>query len=183
MEKMTKIVRRQESSDDCFVCGMKNPLGFKAHFYETENGELICLAKAKYEYQSYPGRLHGGIAATLLDETMGRAILVNNPGVWGVTVKMEIEYKKPIPLNCILRITGRVEIDRHLFTTSGEVLLEDGTVAATARAKYMKMPVNKISQGVEKDSDILYMAAVENEIESISCEGVLKIIYKTNEPG
>ncbi|MDD6188340.1 MAG: PaaI family thioesterase [Clostridiales bacterium] len=177
-EKMVKILKRQESSEDCFVCGMNNPIGFNSHFYETEDGELICLAESKFEYQSYPGRLHGGIAATLLDETMGRAILIKNPGVWGVTVDMELTYKKPVPLDCTLRVIGRIDVDRHLFTASGEVLLEDGTVAVTAKAKYMKMPVSKISEGIESDSEILFMAETEREVDSISREGPLKVIYK-----
>jgi len=177
-EKMVKILKRQESSDDCFVCGIKNPIGFASHFYETEDGELLCLAESKFDYQSYPGRLHGGIAATLLDETMGRAILINNPGVWGVTVDMELKYKKPVPLDCTLRVIGRIEADRHIFTASGEVLLEDGTVAVTAKAKYMKMPVSKIAEGVASDTEILFMAETEREVDSISREGPLKVIYK-----
>ncbi len=175
---MVKIIKRQESSDDCFVCGIKNPIGFNSQFYETEDGELICLAESKFDYQSYPGRLHGGIAATLLDETMGRAILIKNPGVWGVTVDMELKYKKPVPLDCTLRVVGRIDVDRHIFTASGEVLLEDGTVAVTAKAKYMKMPISKIAEGAENGADILFMAETGREIDSISREGPLKVVYK-----
>ena len=45
------------------------------------------------EHQSYPGRLHGGISSTILDETIGRAILLLQPDVWGVTV----EIKRALP--------------------------------------------------------------------------------------
>lgn len=179
MEKrMVKITKRQESSDDCFVCGIKNPIGFSSQFYETEEGELVCLAESKFDYQSYPGRLHGGIAATLLDETMGRAILINSPGAWGVTVDMELKYKKPVPLECKLRVIGRVDEDRRIFTASGEVLLEDGTVAVTAKARYMKMSIDKIAEGTPTDGDILFMVDVDKEVDSISIEGPLEVIYK-----
>ncbi len=179
MEKrMVKITKRQKSSDDCFVCGIKNPIGFNSQFYETEDGELICLADSKFDYQSYPGRLHGGIAATLLDETMGRAILINNPDEWGVTVDMELKYKKPVPLDCTLRVIGRIDEDRRIFTASGEVLLEDGTVAVTAKARYMKMAINKIADGTPSDGDILFRADTDREVDSISREGPLEVIYK-----
>lgn len=176
-QKMVKISKRQESSEDCFVCGINNPIGFRSQFYETEEGELICLAQSKFDYQSYPGRLHGGIAATLLDETMGRAILIAHPDEWGVTVDMELKYKKPVPLDCTLRVIGRVEADRRIFTASGEVLLEDGTVAVTATARYMKMPVSKISEGTD-EGEIMFMAETEREVDSISREGPLEVVYK-----
>lgn len=176
-QRMVKITKRQESSEDCFVCGINNPIGFRSQFYETEEGELICLAESKFDYQSYPGRLHGGIAATLLDETMGRAILIAHPDEWGVTVDMELKYKKPVPLDCTLRVIGRVEADRRIFTASGEVLLEDGTVAVTATARYMKMPVSKISEGTD-EGEIMFMAETEREVDSISREGPLEVVYK-----
>lgn len=176
-QRMVKITKRQESSEDCFVCGINNPIGFRSQFYETEEGELICLAQSKFDYQSYPGRLHGGIAATLLDETMGRAILIAHPDEWGVTVDMELKYKKPVPLDCTLRVIGRVEADRRIFTASGEVLLEDGTVAVTATARYMKMPVSKISEGTD-EGEIMFMAETEREVDSISREGPLEVVYK-----
>ena len=55
---------------------MKNQFGLKAFFYEMENNELMAIFNTIEEHQSYPGRLHGGIAATIMDETIGRAILM-----------------------------------------------------------------------------------------------------------
>lgn len=58
------------------------------------------------------------------------------------------------------------------------MLLEDGTVAVTAKARYMKMAIDKISEGTESNGDILFMADVDKEIDSISIEGPLEVIYK-----
>ena len=174
---VVKILRRQQSSRDCFICGAENTLGFAAQFYEAENGELICLAVPKNEYQSYPGRLHGGISSALLDETMGRAILMLHPGIWGVTLEMNVKFLRPVPLEGMLRITGRIDSDRHVFTTSGEILLEDGTVAAEATAKYIKLPVSKIAAGAD-EGELLFMTETEREIDGISREGALEIVYR-----
>ena len=76
-----------------------------------------------------------------------------------------------------LRVIGKIDSDRHIFTASGEILLENGIVAATATAKYMKVPVNKISQNAN-ESEMLFMENIEKEIDWISREGALKIIYK-----
>ena len=125
---------------------MKNELGLKASFYEIENGEVVAIFKQLEEHQSYPGRLHGGIASAILDETIERAISIKNENIWGVTVELNIKYKKPIPLDQKLRVIGRITNDsKRLFEGTGEILLENGDIAATAYGKYIKMPIDKIA--------------------------------------
>jgi acyl-coenzyme A thioesterase PaaI-like protein len=67
-----KVIRKQENSKLCLVCGMENDLGLKISFYELENGEVVSIFNTKDEHQSYPGRLHGGITGAILDETIGK---------------------------------------------------------------------------------------------------------------
>ena len=141
-----KIVNRQQNSKLCLVCGLKNDLGLKAAFYETDDNEVIAVFTPLEEHQSYPGRLHGGIAGAILDETIGRAIMCQEGTVWGVTVELTVKYKKPIPLDQELKVTGRItKNSKRLFEGTGEVILADGEVAATAWGKYMKMPIDKIA--------------------------------------
>ena len=35
-----KVVAKQPNSRMCYVCGLKNPIGLRAAFYELENGEV-----------------------------------------------------------------------------------------------------------------------------------------------
>ncbi len=177
MTDTVKVRGRQDSSRSCFVCGNENSLGFQAQFYEMENGQLVCLVTPRPEYQSYPGRLHGGIASTLLDEVMGRAIMIAHPDVWGVTTDMTLQYRRPVPLDQTLRITARITRDRLRFDTEGEILLEDGTVAVTARGRYLKMPVNRIVDGLAQNAEILYHVPLEREPAAISCTGPLEVEY------
>ena len=141
------IVRKQKNSKMCFLCGMKNPFGLHAAFYELDSNELACVLKPKEEHQSYPGRLHGGIITTILDETIGRAILINHEEeVWGVTVEFTTRFRKPIPLNTELHIIGRVTKETsRTFEGTGEVLLPGGEIAATGSGTYLRMPLSKIS--------------------------------------
>jgi acyl-coenzyme A thioesterase PaaI-like protein len=74
------VIGKQPNSKMCLVCGLKNALGLKAAFYELENSELLAVCEPLEEHQSYPSRLHGGIVAALLDETIGRAILTKYDG-------------------------------------------------------------------------------------------------------
>ena len=141
------IVRKQHNSKMCFVCGLKNNFGLKASFYESEQKELICLFKPCDEHQSYPGRLHGGIASAILDETIGRAIMQYfNDEIWGVTIDLNLRYKKPIPLNEELKVVGRITSQNsRFFEGSGEIIMANGEVAVVATGKYMKMPISKIT--------------------------------------
>lgn len=141
-----KVLKKQNVGRSCIVCGTDNDLGLKTSFYELENGELLAVCNTKDWHQSYPGRVHGGISAALLDETIGRAISINDETIWGVTVSLEIKYKKPVPTDQQIKIVGRItKENRKLFEGSGEIILENGDIAATATGKYMKMPISQIT--------------------------------------
>jgi len=142
-----KVTRKQYNSKLCFVCGLKNVFGLKASFYETEQGELIAIFVPAQEHQSYPGRLHGGIASAILDETIGRAVMVGGAKeIWGVTVELNLNYKKPIPLGVELRVVARItEQNSRFFEGTGEIVLPSGETAVTARGKYLKAPLEKIA--------------------------------------
>ncbi len=131
----------------CLVCGLKNPYGLKTSFFEVEGSELVGLVTPTSGHQGYPGRLHGGIVTALLDETIGRAIMMRyDDSVWGVTVEFTVKFRKPVPLNQELRIVGRItEESSRFFEGTGEILLPDGEVAATGAGKYLKLPIEKIA--------------------------------------
>ncbi len=142
-----KVIGKQHNSKLCFVCGLKNKFGIHAQFYVTENQELIAIFTPTEVHQSYPGRLHGGIASAILDETIGRAILnIHKTETWGVTVELNVKFKKPIPLNEELKVVGRIinEYNR-MFEGTGEIILSSGEIAVTAHGKYLKVPLEKIT--------------------------------------
>ncbi|MDH5202630.1 MAG: PaaI family thioesterase [Nitrospirota bacterium] len=142
-----KIIRKQHNSKMCFVCGMKNTFGLKAFFYETEAKELIAVFKPTEEHQSYPGRLHGGVASAILDETIGRAILINHEEeVWGVTVEFKTRFIKPIPINEELKVIARITTEgNRIFEGTGELKLRNGETAVVGEGKYIKLPLDKIA--------------------------------------
>jgi uncharacterized protein (TIGR00369 family) len=143
-----KVVAAQNISRMCVVCGTENEFGLHTRFYELDNGELLGVFDPAEHHQGYPGRLHGGIASTLLDETIGRAISATDKDVWGVTVELTVRFRKPVPLDSEIRAVGRITRDsRRLFEGTGEIVLPDGTIAVEASGKYMKMPIDAIAEG------------------------------------
>jgi acyl-coenzyme A thioesterase PaaI-like protein len=142
-----KVKKKQPNSKMCFVCGLRNAFGLKSRFYELENGEIMAIFQPSSEHQGYPGRLHGGIAATILDETIGRAIMqMYSDNIWGVTVDFSMRLRKPVPLDREIRVIGRIVNDgKRTFEGTGEILLDDGTVAIEGKGKYLKMDIEKIA--------------------------------------
>jgi acyl-coenzyme A thioesterase PaaI-like protein len=153
-------MNKQPNSYFCFICGVKNVGGVHVNFYEVPSrpssgepvgGPIEILARFTGQsiHQGYPGRMHGGIITGILDETIGRAINIGegeHPMTWGVTAELTMRFRKPVPLDVELTARGRITRDiHHVFEGEGELYLPDGTVAATARGKYVRLKLDDIS--------------------------------------
>ena len=142
-----RVIRKQNNSSRCFICGVTNNEGLKTEFHELEDGTVAATAVARSFHQSYPGRVHGGVSTALLDETIGRAINIAEPEAWGVTVEITTRFKKPVPYDIPLLAVGKITENRsRLFSGEGRIILPDGTTAVTATAKYMKLKLQDISE-------------------------------------
>ncbi len=141
----------------CLRC--RKPLRAENPFFQrraiTVSWRAITLDE---HYQSYPGIAHGGILATILDETMGRAILAEGDEPREITderfmftAKIEIRYRKSVPLHQEFIVRGRVDKDRgRMVMVSGEIVLADGTVAVEASATLADIPPEQIGQMLDQ---------------------------------
>jgi acyl-coenzyme A thioesterase PaaI-like protein len=102
--------KRQPNSRHCFICGMENPIGLHLHIYETAPGEVESTYTAPEHFQGYPGVLHGGIVGAIIDEISGRTHMGSDPlnPRFMFTAKMEVKYRKNVPIGKPLKIIGRV---------------------------------------------------------------------------
>lgn len=151
-----KVVRKQANSKKCIICGIENPFGLKAPFYEMEDGTVVTLFQYDELHQSYPERTHGGMICCMLDELIGRAIWTIEPNVWGVTTSLEIKYRKPVPYNTPLKGVGTIIENRsRLFKGTGQILDQEGYVLAEATATYLKLPLDKIATSNHEDVNIM----------------------------
>jgi acyl-coenzyme A thioesterase PaaI-like protein len=104
-----KIVgEKQPNSRHCFICGLENPVGLKLRIYRTEPGVIETTYTAPEHFQGYPGVLHGGIVAAILDEISERAH-IGNPSEprFMFTGKIEVKYRKNVPVGKPLKIIGK----------------------------------------------------------------------------
>jgi uncharacterized protein (TIGR00369 family) len=144
-------MQKQPNSRMCFVCGMQNPIGLKAFFYQDEEGRVVAHFTGKEEHQGYPGVMHGGIVTALLDEVIGRVAIAYD--LWAVTAKLEVRFRRPVPLGQPLTLVGEMtRLRSRTLEAHGEIRLEDGTVAAEAEGVYIRLPQEEIER-VEEELD------------------------------
>lgn len=162
MEKL-----RQPTSLGCFACGKNNPFGLHLEWYNNyDENQVEAEFMLDDKYCSYPGTMHGGIIATILDETSGRAILLNNDfNRLMVTLKMEVVYKQNTPTNTKLKAVGRVLKDGgSRAQVEGTILLPDGSISAKCTSILFKIPqAVKDKWGSEADEWARTTPKVENK--------------------
>ncbi|MEN6348022.1 MAG: PaaI family thioesterase [Syntrophomonas sp.] len=134
---------KQPSARNCFVCGRQNQNGLKVNFYnDLENQQVRAEVVVPEHFNGYPGFVHGGIVATLLDETSGRATLLDgdNDNLM-VTARLDIKYILPTPTGQPLTIVGwKTKGSRRHAHVKGEIRLADGTVTARCEATVIRPP-------------------------------------------
>ncbi len=93
----------------CFICGLENPVGLHLQIYEVEPGILETTYTAPEHFQGYPGVLHGGIVGAIIDEISGRTHMGSDPNNprFMFTAKLEVKYRKNVPVGKPLRIVGK----------------------------------------------------------------------------
>lgn len=121
----------------CFICGVENPIGLKLKIYQTSPGVIEATYTAPDHFQGYPGILHGGIVASILDEVSGRA-LMGEPSSprFMFTGRLQVKYRKNVPTGKPLRIVGKAIKSRGksaegwagIYDQAGDLLAEASTL-------------------------------------------------------
>ncbi len=137
------MIHKQPSSRTCFLCGRQNDSGLKMDWYndyeaQQVKSELIIPDR----FNSYPGFVHGGIVAAILDETSGRAVMLDGDfNNLMVTTHLEMKYRRPTPTGQPLTAVGWVlRRDKSRARVAGELRLQDGSVTASCRATVIAPP-------------------------------------------
>ena len=136
---------KQPNSDFCFVCGRKNPHGLYMTFYDNGNNEVCSEYTVSEEYQGYPGVVHGGVVAAMLDEVVARVAMIGDPHHFMMTVKLAIKYRYPVPTETPLKVIGRIiRLRGRLGKAVGEIYSPDGTLVAEAEMTLADVPAEML---------------------------------------
>jgi acyl-coenzyme A thioesterase PaaI-like protein len=109
----------------------------RLHFEPGPDGGVHARWLPQGAFRSYPDRLHGGVAATLLDSAMVHALFER--GVAGVTAELTIRYRHPVTLGDEVEVRGWVEGERHGIFLCRADLRQLRRLAVRATAKFVAM--------------------------------------------
>jgi uncharacterized protein (TIGR00369 family) len=122
----------------CFGCGKANARGLQLEFFLAPDGTLVCPANISTAFEGHPGYLHGGIIATLLDETMSKAVRAK--GLTAMTRHMEIDYRRPVPSGTPIRLEGTVvRSDGRKHWAEAKILDGDGKALANGKGLFVEV--------------------------------------------
>jgi len=122
----------------CFGCGPANPAGLQLEFLIAEDGSVVCFATIPGTFDGHPGYLHGGIIATLLDETMSKAVRAS--GISSMTRQLEAEYLRPVPSDVPIRLEGRVvRAEGRKHWTEARILNAAGKELARGKGLFIEV--------------------------------------------
>ncbi len=126
----------------CLGCGADHPGGLHLKVLAGEGMEMTSTLEVSRYHQGAPGLAHGGMIATAMDEAMG--VLNRLLGVPAVTVHLEVDYRRPVPVGTQLHISTRIAgaVGRKIYT-EGEARLNapDGAIAVSAAALFLQVPL------------------------------------------
>jgi acyl-coenzyme A thioesterase PaaI-like protein len=123
-------------------------------YQDQEKKRVVAELVVPENYRSYPGVVHGGIVATILDETSGRALMLHtgDTNAFFATGRIEIRYLGATPTNTPLVAIGWVErASDSRARVRGELGLEDGTVFATCESLIVR-PRPEFLEGWDKEA-------------------------------
>ena len=115
-------------------------------FYTVAPGQTRAELSIPKHYEGYPGVVHGGIIAAILDETGGRANM-DDPSRFMVTAQLNVRYRKPVPSETPLVVLGHAD-ERHgrVSHARSEILNDDGEVLAEAELVLVDIPKAQLAE-------------------------------------
>lgn len=127
---------RRDLGDVCFACGRNNSVGMHLDLAHWDGNEVTGTFDPRAEYQGYGDVLHGGIAATALDEISVWAGILSEK-VLSVTGKLELRYRKPLTTADEIAAIGRVTERRGRRLTIEASLEGPEGVAVTSTGLFL----------------------------------------------
>ena len=121
---------------NCFACGSLNATGMHLAIHVERDRSWTELVLDR-RFEGWDGIAHGGILCALLDEVMAWALVDSDH--WGVTARIQVDFKRPVPIGRAIRGEGRViEIRRRVVRTAGMLVdAADGTLLARAEGTFV----------------------------------------------
>ncbi len=132
----------------CCVCGDKRrgSLGLR---FRQEDEKVVADFVPSDRHIGYPGIVHGGILASVLDEAMAWAIYAHS-GLFALSSELKVRFIKPLPPGQPVRVVAYpVAVQRNVYETTAEVQDDSGVVYARAWGRWFPAPAEQNAQWLQ----------------------------------
>lgn len=132
----TNGFRFEFAAHNCFACGTLNAHGLHLDLH-LEPGRAWTELTLEQRFEGWEGIAHGGIVTMILDEVMAWSLVASDN--WGVTARLAVEFRRPVPVGARIRGEGWVtESRRRMVDTAARVIdVASGAELATATGAYV----------------------------------------------
>jgi acyl-coenzyme A thioesterase PaaI-like protein len=115
------------------VSGVGSALAPPLAIHRVEGG-VAAETTLGLAYEGPPSYVHGGVSALLMDQLLGSAAIA--AGLWGMTARLELDYRRPVPLETPLLLRAAVtESAGRKVVITGTIALAEASEQALVEAR------------------------------------------------
>jgi acyl-coenzyme A thioesterase PaaI-like protein len=127
---------RVQWHSQCVACGNRNGQGLRLEFCVREARYVETSFGCEAAFEGFPGFLHGGIIATLLDAAMTNCLFAH--GIVGLTAELKVRYLHPVSIGKAARVYAWLERSVHRLHGIRSELEQDGVIKAAASGRFLE---------------------------------------------
>ena len=141
---------------NCFGCSQTNPSGLQLNFYtEANSSKIYSFFIPSQEHVGWGNIIHGGIAATIMDE-MSSWVVITNKKQMCVTLKLELKYHGVLNTEAEYTVIGEIAAEKgRCVEVSSYICNAAGKKLVSAMAKMMVLSAEKAkSMNIMSDTEL-----------------------------
>lgn len=134
-------MKRLANSKKCFVCGIENTYGLKLVLESEEEGHVSGKITIPARFEGWPGIVHGGVLAAILDEAGGRTTETESfPKQTFLTGTLTAHYRHPVHSETLLFVEAElVRRKGRVVNAKSCIMDESRLVLAEAEVTYVQI--------------------------------------------
>jgi acyl-coenzyme A thioesterase PaaI-like protein len=130
-------------NSNCFGCSPSNANGLQLSF-RRDIDEVWADVELDERFESYPGVIHGGIVATVLDEAMGNVVRSDDSSL-SLTLSMRVRFSGLVKPRQSYRVVGRITSQKGIhFGVEARLLDSERRLVAAGEALFRKVAVTEV---------------------------------------
>lgn len=108
----------------------------------AESGKIVVTVPVRADMTNMMKTIHGGIAATILDDLCGTVCLISAEDFFYATVTLNVDYLRPAQIGDVLTCTAEVvRQGKSIINVHAVLTLPDGKIIARASSNLINTQI------------------------------------------